>query len=523
MKYIIDNLKISPQEDDNLPIIIKEKYGLDIFSFKILHKSIDARKKDNIKILYKIIIDTKQSLKGKDISIYKDDNYKIKYYNWKGLSPVIVGFGPAGMFAALYLARCNAKPIIIERGSSIDERKKEVDDFFLNKKLNTNSNIQFGEGGAGAFSDGKLISGVKSPLKKFILEEFYKHGAKKDILYDAKPHIGTDYLLKIVKSIREEIISLGGSFYFNHTFTDARTIDGDYLNVTINGNKIREIKTRHLLLGLGHSAKDTIRHLHCNMGIAMEQKSFSMGVRIEHLRDNINYSQYKDYSKYLPAAYYNLSTHMPNGRGVYTFCMCPGGFVIPSQSESGTIVTNGMSNNDRGNVNSNSALLVDIRCEDYDKGNVLDGIDFQEKYERLAFSIAKNYKAPANLCKEFLDDKIAKEERSIKASYPHGIFMTDLSKCLPSYVIEGLKYGIKEFDKKLNGFNDPDAVLIGIESRSSSPVRIIRNEKRESSIKGIYPIGEGAGYAGGITSASIDGLKTAMTIMEENHYNCLKK
>ena len=508
MRYQISDFKISPDMDGRLEDIIKEKFKLNKFSFKIIQKSIDARHKDDIKIIYKLMVETDKALKGKNISIYKDDMVKITYPKWDGKSPIVVGFGPAGMLAALYLARCNAKPIIIERGSKIEERKEEVNDFLNHKVLNSNSNVQFGEGGAGAFSDGKLVSNVKSPLIKYIFNEFYIHGAKENILYEAKPHIGTDYLEIVVKNIRLEIEKLGGKFYFNHKFIDAKRIN-DELIVKVEG--LDDLKTNHLLLGLGHSAKDTIRHMYNDMHMDMEQKAFSMGVRVEHPKELIDKAQYGKFYKYLPAAYYKLSTHK-NDRGIYTFCMCPGGYVLASTSDDFSIVTNGMSNNDRANFNSNSALLVDVKPSDYDKGNVLDGIDYQEKYERLAFEISKDYKAPANLIKEFLNDEVAKSLRSVKTTYPHGLCLTDLSKCLPSYVIEGLKEGIIDFDKKLHGFNYDDAILIGIESRSSSPVRVLRDENLESSIKGIYPMGEGAGYAGGITSAALDGLKVAMKI-----------
>jgi len=509
MKYQINNFRVSPLKDNELAQEIKARIDSNINDFKILQKSIDARNKNNVFINYKLMIDTPNILKGKNISIYNDKEIELTYPKWDGLPPVIVGFGPAGMLAALYLARCNAQPIIIERGSKIEDRRKHVNDFFKNKTLNTNSNIQFGEGGAGAFSDGKLVSNVKDPLIKYILNEFYKHGALENIIYESKPHIGTDYLEKVVRNIRLEIESLGGKFYFEHTFLNTNKID-DKISVSIS-NLDECLITKHLLLGLGHSARDTIRHLFNNMNIKMEQKAFSMGVRIEHPKDLIDESQYGEFHKYLPAAYYKLAAHY-NDRGIYTFCMCPGGYVLASQSEENTIVTNGMSNNARDNLNSNSALLVDIRPSDYNKGNVLDGIDYQERYEKLAFEISGDYRAPANLVKEFLNDDIASDIRSISTSYPHGLCKTRLSRCLPDFVIEGLKYGIVEFDKKLKGFNNDDAIIIGIESRSSSPVRILRDDNRESSIKGIYPIGEGAGYAGGITSAALDGLKTAMLI-----------
>jgi len=509
MKYQINEFKISPMDDELLEDIIKQKFKLNNFKYKIIQKSIDARHKEDIKIIYKLMIETDKLLKGNNISIYEESSIELTYPNWNDLRPIIVGFGPAGMLAGLYLARCNAKPIIIERGSKIEIRKLDVGDFLNKKILNPNSNVQFGEGGAGAFSDGKLVSNVKSPLTKFIFNEFYLHGAKENILYEAKPHIGTDYLEKVVKNIRLEIEKLGGEFYFNHKFIDAKKNDDNTINVKIEG--LDNIKTNHLLLALGHSAKDTIRHMYNNMHMNMEQKAFSMGVRVEHPKELIDKAQYGKFYKYLPAAYYKLATHK-NDRGIYTFCMCPGGYVIASASDDKTIVTNGMSNNDRANFNSNSALLVDVKPSDYNKGNVLDGIDYQEHYEKLAYSLSNDYKAPANLIKEFLNDEVAKSLRSVKTTYPHGLFLTDLKKCLPDYVIKGLKEGIVDFDKKLHGFNYDDAILIGIESRSSSPVRIIRDENYESSIKGIYPIGEGAGYAGGITTAALDGLKVAMKI-----------
>lgn len=515
MKYIIDNFKVNPKTKNTLDEIIKEKLKINDFKYKILHKSIDARNKEDIYLVYKLLLDTNNKINGKNISKYIDNEYKIEYKEFKGIyRPVIVGFGPAGMFCALYLARINAKPIIIERGSQIEKRKEDVNNFINSKLLNPNSNIQFGEGGAGTFSDGKLNTNVKDPLIKFILNEFYIHGAKEDILYDSRPHIGTDYLEKIVKNIREEIIILGGEFYFNHLFTDVKINENfatAYAKNLLN-DEIVEFKTNHLILGLGHSAKDTIRHLYNNCNMEMSQKAFSMGVRVEHPKEFIDYSQYKDYKDYLPSAYYKLAAHTKYGRGVYTFCMCPGGFVMPSQSENNTIVTNGMSNNKRDNFNSNSALLVDVRPSDYDKGNVLDGIDYQEKYEKLAYSISGDYRAPANLIKEFLNDTVASDLRTIKTTYPHGLKFSDLRECLPDFVIDNLKEGIIELDKKLKGFNNPDAILIGIESRSSSPVRFFRDSNRMSNIKFIYPIGEGAGYAGGITSSALDGLKTAMLI-----------
>ena len=514
MKYKISDFKVSPL-NNNLYNEIKKQLKITNFSYKILHKSIDARKKDNVFINYSLMISTDEKINYKNIELYKEEINDFKYPNWKyDDRPVIVGFGPAGMFSALYLARANARPIIIERGSKIDERKKAVKKFLETKELNESSNIQFGEGGAGTFSDGKLTTNVKDKRIRFILNEFYKHGAKEDILYDAMPHIGTDYLEIIVKNIREEIISLGGEFYFDTIFIKALEKE-DSIDLVLKNDKEFIINTKHLFLGIGHSAKDTIRYLYNDLKLNMEQKQFSMGVRIEHKREKINEAQYGKFHKYLPSAYYKLAAHNLDNRGVYTFCMCPGGFVMASQSNKDTIVVNGMSNNDRLNENSNSAILVDVRKEDFDKGNVLDGIDYQEYYEKLAFNISKDYRAPSNLVKEFLNDEIATSERSIKTSYPHGLFFADLNKCLPKFVVDNIKFGIKEFDKKIKGFNDPDAILIGIESRSSCPIRMIRDKEYKSSNKYIFPIGEGAGYAGGITSAALDGLKVAMFVNGE--------
>ena len=510
MQYQIDNFKVLASNKTDLKTLISNKFKIKDFEYKIISKSIDARKKSEVYVVYKLMIDTNKIINNKDFKEYIPKILELDYPKWNGsYSPVIVGFGPAGMFAGLYLARCGANPIIIERGSKIEQRIKDVEEFINSKKINCNSNIQFGEGGAGTFSDGKLTTNVKNPLINFIIYELYKHGAKEEILYDSMPHVGTDVLRKVVKNIRLEIESLGGKFYFNTTFNDVKKTN-DILNVYAGDNCF---KTKHLLLGIGHSAKDTIRHLYHNLNLEMEAKAFSMGVRIEHLANEIDKAQYGDFSRYLPRAYYKLSHHMKDGRGVYTFCMCPGGYVMASTSNEGSIVTNGMSNQAREGINSNSALLVDVRPEDYGF-DPMDGIAYQEKYERLAYDVSGDYKAPGNLVKEFLNDEIATSFRSINTTYPHGICFTDLNKCLPSFVVEGLKEGIVEFDKRLKGFNNDDAVLVGIESRSSSPVRILRDkETKQSSYEGIYPIGEGAGYAGGITSAALDGLLTAIKIV----------
>ncbi|MDE5856432.1 MAG: hypothetical protein K2H06_05240 [Anaeroplasmataceae bacterium] len=508
MQFQVDDFKVLASNQEDIESLVQKKFRLKNFTYQILSKSIDARKKSEVYVVYRLLITTDEILKGKNISPYNKKEVSLTYPKWKeAYSPVVVGFGPAGIFASLYLARCGARPIILERGGSIEERIASVQNFLEKKALNPNSNVQFGEGGAGAFSDGKLTCNRKHPLTSFIFQELVIHGAHKDILYDSMPHVGTDVLREVVKNIRLEIEQLGGIFYFNTTFLDWKDLE--------NGIEIKttgpSFMTRHLLLGIGHSARDTIRHLYKKL--PMEAKAFSMGVRAEHLAEKIDKAQYGKFYSYLPKAYYKLAVHK-NGRGIYTFCMCPGGYVLASASEANTIVTNGMSNNAREGTNSNSAILVDVRPEDYG-ATPLDGIAYQEKYEHLAFDIAKNFSAPANLMKEFMEDKVAKEYRSVIPTYPHGIAFADLRKCLPDYVVEGIKEGILEFDKKLKGFYDEDAILVGIESRSSSPVRILRDKITKEAKKHIYPIGEGAGYAGGIISASLDGLLTAMKIVGE--------
>lgn len=523
MQIKISNVKIPVEQKVDLKTRVAKEYGIalkDISDFRILRQSIDARKKDRVFYLYQVFIDLtdtydskyKHLLKKENISTHKPRK-AIDYPVWKeNYSPIIVGFGPAGMFASLYLARCHARPIVIERGSCIEQRKKEVAEFLATRKLNENSNIQFGEGGAGTFSDGKLSTNISDEYIQYILDEFCAHGATEDVRYAANPHVGTDYLEIVVRNIREEIISLGGKFHFNTRFThfEPMPLKGTGSSVTIHCEPELTLTTQHLLLCLGHSARDTIRKMY-EQGLDMEAKPFSMGVRIEHLQRKIDKMQYGNSARYLPAASYRGVVHLEK-RSVYTFCMCPGGTVMASTSEKESIVTNGMSEKKRDKANANSALLVGINPEDYYVNSPLDGLAYQEKYEKLSFQVAGDYRAPANLVGEFLQKKTATTHRSIFPSYPHGVIYCDFNECLPAYVVNALREAIPQFDRKMKGFNDPDAVMTGIESRSSSPVRILRNEQRQSNIQGIYPVGEGAGYAGGIVSAALDGLKTAMEI-----------
>ena len=517
--FQISNFRVSvTMPVESLKPMVLKKFHIredEVELFRILRSSVDARKKNDVVYDYRVRLvlkSTRPDLCGNpDITPYTPPA-PMEYKEWRfPESPVIVGFGPAGMFAALYLARCGAKPIIVERGSQVEQRREDVDTFLKTRVLNPDSNIQFGEGGAGTFSDGKLTTNLHNEWIGFVLEEFYKHGATEDVTYAANPHVGTDYLETVVRNIREEIISLGGTFHFNTCFLHYAKNKQGILKVECSNNLF--FNTKHLLLCIGHSARDTIRYLYAS-GVAMEAKAFSIGVRVEHLQRKINRMQYGSFAPYLPPASYKAAVHLPDGRGVYTFCMCPGGTVMASASEDGTIVTNGMSTKNRDGENANSALLVGIEPTDFYKNGALDGLDFQEQFERKAFEVARDYRAPANLMKEFLQGKVATVLRSVRPSYPHGIYFTDFGRCLPDYVVCSLRKAIPLIEKRLKGFNDADAVLTGIETRSSSPVRMLRNEQRESSVSGIYPVGEGAGYAGGITSAAIDGLRTAMAIVQ---------
>ena len=512
MQIKLSNIRIPVGSKDGLTAAIGRQFGIrpeDLQNLRIVRQAIDARKRNNVVFDYQVLVslpEQYQNLMGQTGVSAWQPPMEVDYPRWRGTHrPVVVGFGPSGMFAALYLARCQARPIILERGEKIEERKKSVTDFMNNKTLKAHSNVQFGEGGAGTFSDGKLNTNVHSEYNAFILKEFHKHGANEDVTYMQNPHVGTDYLEKVVRNIRLEIESLGGEFHFNTTFLDFRQ-EGSLLHLLCDPDIA--LVTEHLLLGLGHSARDTIRQLHAH-GLLMEPKPFSMGVRIEHLQRNINRMQYGAAARLLPPASYKGVVHLKE-RSVYTFCMCPGGTVMASASEPNSIVTNGMSERSRDKANANSALLVNVTPEDYFHNSPLDGLAYQEKYERMAFEVAGDYRAPGNLVGEFLQNRIARQHRSVTPSYPHGIVYCDLNRCLPDYVVESLREAVPLMDRKMRGFADPDAVMTGVETRSSSPVRILRGDDRQCAIKGIYPMGEGAGYAGGIMSAAIDGLKTAI-------------
>lgn len=490
-----------------------------IKDFEIIKLSLDARRKNNIKYIASIglELDSINSEKFKNFEFELNRNGLI--YNQKTIdkSPIVVGFGPSGMFSGLALARMGLKPIILEQGKPVEERIKDVEMFWKDGKLNKYSNVQFGEGGAGTFSDGKLNSNTNNSYTRKVINELYNMGAPKEILYLSKPHIGSDNLQAIVRNIREEIIKLGGKVLFSCKMTEIFVKNDKLTNINVKNLKTDEeftLETNHLLLCPGHSARDSFKMLY-EKNIDIKQKPFAMGVRIEHPQKLINISQYgKGYDSRLPNADYKLVVHLPNNRNVFTFCMCPGGQVVASSSDDGEIVTNGMSLFARDGKFANSALLVNVTPDDFGSSHPLAGIDFQAKYEKLAFKLGgENFTAPAQSVGRFLNKQNC-DIKSCISTYQPQIKICDISKCLPNFVTESLKQALPLLDKKLNGFASDQAMLIAIESRSSCPITIVRDSSYQSNIKGIYPVGEGAGYAGGIITSAQDGVKVSESIYE---------
>lgn len=502
-----------------------------IKSVEVLKQSIDARKKPQLYWVYSVAFDVEEALSEKimrknSIQLHIPKQYPLPDQKKISKRPVIIGTGPAGLFAAYLLALAGLKPIIIERGYDADTRQRDIDHFHETGELNPSSNIQFGEGGAGTFSDGKLYTGVKDKFlrKGFVLDTFVKYGADPSIRYMNKPHIGTDYLIHWVKNIRHSIEEMGGTYYFGTTMTGLSDEDGHIKTVhCMRENEALTFETDHVVLAIGHSARDTFRQLHGD-GLEMEAKPFAMGLRIEHPQEIIDARQYgkeNASSGYLPAADYKLSHQCHNGRGVYSFCMCPGGVVVNASSHEGYLVCNGMSYFARDLEHANSAIIVSISREDYDHDGVLAGVEFQEKWERKAYELTEgSYALPTQTYGDFYRKVTGNSKEPIDSimapmisTSPSKTRDVDMSACVPSYVAESIVEGIEAFGRKIKGFNHENARLVGIETRTSSPVRILRDEQMMSSVIGLYPAGEGAGYAGGIMSAAMDGVKVAEAIL----------
>ncbi len=514
----IRNIRLSPDERENkLKYICEQKLGCSISSYTIKKKSLDARRKNDIHFLYTVDVDAKNEasiinrLSSTDIFIPSDEEYSVPTSSPTDIPPIVVGFGPAGMFAALSLAEAGLKPLVIERGEDADNRKKTVEKFHTLGILDEESNVQFGEGGAGTFSDGKLTTSNSDIRIPYILKKLVEAGASESIIYDSKPHIGTDVLIKVVKEIRKRIISLGGNVLFNSKLTGISIKQGRICEIEVNHKE--KITCKNLILALGHSARDTFEML-LNSGIPMEQKAFAMGVRIEHSQEFINNAQYGRFAQYLPAADYKLICHLPDDRSAHTFCMCPGGYVMASASEKGGIVTNGASESKRDGLNANSAILVPLLPRQFPDKGILSGAYWQREIERACFKAGgENYFAPCQSAYDFINSKVTKRFGNVTPTYKPGVSFKDLNTILPSIITSILKEALLIFDKKIPNFADKNAILTAPETRSTSPVKMLRNELRESSIKGIYPCGEGAGYAGGIMSAAVDGIKCAESII----------
>ena len=518
MRYRFKGIKTNidvPMSD--LPVIVADKLRIpvaDIMDFEVRRKSVHSRKKPYIQFVYTVDFGTAGKLRipkkySSDINIVDIESERTIPPSTGSIPlasrPVIVGMGPAGIFAALELAKAGFCPLVLERGPAMDGRIKAVEQFRKNRVLDPEANMLFGEGGAGTFSDGKIGTGIKDSLIREVLKEFCDAGAGDDIMYLAKPHIGTDILRKVIVNLRRKIQDFGGEILFDTRLEALVTEDGRLKAVDIRrkGAAAERIETDVLILAIGHSARDTFAMINSS-GLSMQQKPFSIGVRMEHPQALIDEAQYgKENAGKLPPADYRINYKASNGRGVYSFCMCPGGEVVVCSTRDGELCVNGMSNRKRDSGTANSGILCDVRTEDFGSDDVLAGVRFQEKYERLAFRNGGcDFTAPACSMDAFLNGA------------PDSAKVTD---SLPSFAAEAIREAVPDFARRIKGYDDPSAIVTAVETRSSSPVRIVRDENGESNIKGVYPAGEGAGYAGGITSAACDGIRAAWHIIERYH------
>ena len=487
---------------------------------EIVRQSIDARNKNETHYVYTVELSMPReerlvrSAPGRNVTLVERKEYVFpKALRRSSLPPVIVGMGPAGLFAALFLARNGIPSIVLERGKDVDARTADVEKFWAGGELDESSNVQFGEGGAGTFSDGKLTTGTHDPRIGAVLDTLVEAGAPKDVKYSHKPHVGTDVLRGVVKTIREELLSLGCEVRFSHRL-DGLMLQGEQLTgIRVAGPAGEyEMACDALILAPGHSARDTFRMLR-DAGVPMEKKNFAIGVRIEHDQETVSRQQYGPSFALLPPSDYKLACHLPNGRSAFTFCVCPGGQVVAAASERGGVVTNGMSLRARDGKNINGGLLVGVGPEDFPGTDVLSGVAFQEQWERAAFRLGgENDRAPAQRVEDFLVRRPSEGPGAILPTYRPGVQWTQMDGCLPQAVTDTLRQALPVLDRKLHGFAAPDGVLTGVETRSSSPVRIVRGEDFQSPIRGLYPCGEGAGYAGGIVSAAVDGIRVAEAV-----------
>lgn len=525
----IGQLKLQPDhtEKDLLQKLAKTLHisEKEIVSYQIKKQSIDARKKPDLKYVYTVDITVQNEAqvlkkqKGNSVSLINEKPYIFQTTGKTKMQerPIIIGSGPAGMFCAYLLAQHGYRPILFERGASVEERTRDVEAFWNTGKLKQNSNVQFGEGGAGTFSDGKLNTLVKDSFgrNKKVLEIFVENGAPEEILYINKPHIGTDVLVNVVRNMRERIIAWGGEVHFHSQFTDVELVNGRITSIAIqNSEDIKKYDAETLVLAIGHSARDTFSMLY-DKGFPLTAKSFAVGVRVEHKQQTINDSQYgKDSPYHLPSAAYKVTANLENGRGVYSFCMCPGGYVVNASSEEEHLAVNGMSYHARDGENANSAIIVSVTPKDYGSEHPLAGMYFQRELEKKAYMLGSGA-VPVQRFVDFCNNETTKKLGEIKPQIKGAYVLANVREIFPEELATSLELGIKSFDRQIQGFANPDTVLSGVESRTSSPIRIERNEEFQMKNTGIYPCGEGAGYAGGITSAAMDGIKTAEKIAQK--------